>query len=99
MFLASGVYQGILESADIAFTAPSLAEIYGVATNPARDAGPPVGTCTARAVSGTAQRSGRGAFEMSWDGDGRGVFTYGTEVKPGETHVIWLRVGTHSVLP
>ncbi len=40
-----------------------------------------------------------GAFEMSWDGDGRGVFTYGTEVKPGETHVIWLRVGTHSVLP
>jgi hypothetical protein len=27
--LASGVYQGILESAGIAFTAPSLAEIYG----------------------------------------------------------------------
>jgi hypothetical protein len=28
--LANGVYQGILESAGIAFTAPSLAEIYGV---------------------------------------------------------------------
>jgi hypothetical protein len=28
--LASGVYQGILESAEIAFSAPSLAEVYRV---------------------------------------------------------------------
>jgi hypothetical protein len=34
--VASGVYQGILESADIAFTAPSLAEIHGITTTPAR---------------------------------------------------------------
>ena len=27
--LASGVYQGVLESAGIAFTPPSMAEIYG----------------------------------------------------------------------
>lgn len=32
--LASGVYQRILESAEIAFTAPSLAEIYGLRSKP-----------------------------------------------------------------
>jgi len=37
-------------------------------------------------------------WEMSYSGDGRATFRYGTEVKPGETHVEWLRVGGHDVL-
>lgn len=37
-------------------------------------------------------------WEMSYSGDGRATFRYGTEVKPGETHVEWLRVGGHEIL-
>jgi hypothetical protein len=40
-----------------------------------------------------------GCFKMTWAGDGRAIFTYGPEVRPGERHVIWLAVGTHSILP
>jgi len=36
--------------------------------------------------------------EMSYSGDGRATFRYGAEVRPGETHVEWLRVGGHEVL-
>ena len=43
-------------------------------------------------------RSADGVFEMSWSGDGRATFQYGPEVKPGETHVIWRRVGGHEIL-
>lgn len=39
-----------------------------------------------------------GIFEMTWSGDGRATFQYGAEVIEGETHVIWRRVGTHSIL-
>lgn len=28
----------------------------------------------------------------------QGTFRYGAEVKPGETHVEWLRVGGHEIL-
>jgi hypothetical protein len=38
-----------------------------------------------------------GVWEMSWATDGRATFEYGEEVRPGEAHVIWRRVGTHSV--
>lgn len=37
-------------------------------------------------------------WEISYSGDGRATFRYGAEVKPGETHVEWLRVGGHDVL-
>jgi hypothetical protein len=40
-----------------------------------------------------------GCFEMTWDRDGRAIFTYGTEARPGVTHVVWLAVGTHAILP
>jgi hypothetical protein len=30
--------------------------------------------------------------------DGRATFSYGEEMRPGEPHVIWRRVGTHDVL-
>ncbi len=38
-----------------------------------------------------------GIFEMTWADDGRATFQYGEEVRPGELHVIWRRVGTHDV--
>lgn len=37
-------------------------------------------------------------WEMSYSGDGRATFRYGAEVKSGETHVEWLRVGGHEIL-
>ena len=37
-------------------------------------------------------------WEMSYSGDGRATFRYGPEVKPGKTHVIWLRIGGHEIL-
>ena len=40
-----------------------------------------------------------GCFEMTWEANGRAIFTYGAEVRAGEPHVIWLAVGTHAVLP
>lgn len=38
-----------------------------------------------------------GVWEMTWADDGRALFTYGAEIKPGEAHVIWLRVGGHEI--
>jgi len=39
-----------------------------------------------------------GVFEMTWDGDGRATFSYGTEGVPGQAHIIWRRIGTHAIL-
>ena len=36
-------------------------------------------------------------FEMAWAPDGRALFRYGDEVRPGEPHVEWLRIGTHAI--
>jgi hypothetical protein len=36
-------------------------------------------------------------FEMTWAPDGRATWQYGPEVKPGERHVIWRRIGTHTI--
>lgn len=38
-----------------------------------------------------------GIFEMTWADDGRATFEYGDEAVEGEPHVIWRRVGTHSI--
>ena len=40
-----------------------------------------------------------GFFEMTWGPDGRAIFRFGPEVKPGEPHVIWYAIGTHTILP
>ncbi len=45
-----------------------------------------------KGVKGTA-----GVFEMTWATDGRATFQYGDPAIKGETHVIWRRVGTHSI--
>jgi hypothetical protein len=38
-----------------------------------------------------------GVWEMTWAPDGRATFEYGRGVRAGEAHVIWRRIGTHSV--
>lgn len=39
-----------------------------------------------------------GIFEMAWAGDGRATFSYGPPEHPGETHIIWRRIGGHDIL-
>jgi hypothetical protein len=36
-------------------------------------------------------------WEMTWAPDGRATFEYGDEVRSGEPHVVWRRIGTHSI--
>jgi hypothetical protein len=38
-----------------------------------------------------------GVYEMTWAPDGRALFTFGSSPHPGETHITWLRVGTHAI--
>jgi AbrB family looped-hinge helix DNA binding protein len=38
-----------------------------------------------------------GVFEMTWDSNGRATFSYGEERIAGQTHVIWRRIGTHTI--
>jgi hypothetical protein len=39
-----------------------------------------------------------GVWEMTWAADGRAIFSCGAEIRPGDPHVIWRRVGDHSIL-
>ncbi|MGH2957140.1 MAG: hypothetical protein ACRDL6_09115 [Solirubrobacterales bacterium] len=38
-----------------------------------------------------------GVWEMTWAQDGRATFHYGDEVRPGDPHIVWRRIGTHSI--
>jgi hypothetical protein len=39
----------------------------------------------------------RGIFEMTWADDGRATFEYGAAVKAGQVHVVWRRIGSHTI--
>lgn len=39
-----------------------------------------------------------GVWELSFAPDGRATFNYGAERIPGEPHVVWRRIGNHSIL-
>jgi hypothetical protein len=39
-----------------------------------------------------------GVDELTWAPDGRATWQYGPGQRPGESHVIWRRVGTHDIL-
>jgi hypothetical protein len=39
-----------------------------------------------------------GVWELTFAADGRATFAYGEEVEPGQPHVVWRRVGDHSIL-
>lgn len=38
-----------------------------------------------------------GVFEMTWAPDGRATFQYGEQLREGEPHIVWRRVGTHDI--
>jgi hypothetical protein len=38
-----------------------------------------------------------GVYEMTWAVDGRATFTYGASPHPGDTHIIWRRIGGHEI--
>ena len=38
-----------------------------------------------------------GVWEMTWAPNGRATFEYGDELRAGEPHIIWRRVGTHGI--
>lgn len=38
-------------------------------------------------------------FEMAWAPDGRAIFSMGEPVMKGKRHIVWHRVGDHSILP
>jgi hypothetical protein len=42
-------------------------------------------------------RGAGGIFEMTWADNGRATFEYGDEIVANEPHVVWRRVGTHSI--
>ena len=43
-------------------------------------------------------RGAPGIWEMTWAPDGRATFNYGNAKIPGEAHIIWRRIGDHSIL-
>ena len=42
-------------------------------------------------------RGQRGVWELTWAPDGRATFEYGEQVRPGDPHIIWRRVGSHDI--
>jgi hypothetical protein len=38
-----------------------------------------------------------GVWEMTWAPNGRATFEYGDELRAGQPHIIWRRVGTHGI--
>jgi hypothetical protein len=34
---------------------------------------------------------------MTWAADGRATFEYGQEMRRGDPHIIWRRIGTHDI--
>jgi hypothetical protein len=38
-----------------------------------------------------------GIFELTWAADGRATFEYGPEIRQGERHDIWRRIGHHDI--
>ncbi|MFF5131088.1 hypothetical protein ACFY41_29710 [Streptomyces syringium] len=43
-------------------------------------------------------RSTPGVYELTWAPDGRATWEYGDEKVRGTRHIIWRRVGTHTIL-
>lgn len=38
-----------------------------------------------------------GVWSLTWAPDGRATFMYGQEIRPGQPHVIWRRIGSHAI--
>jgi hypothetical protein len=42
-------------------------------------------------------KGGTGIFEMTWADDSRATFEDGVPVRKGEVHIVWRRIGTHTI--
>ena len=42
-------------------------------------------------------QSATGVYEMTWAPDGRATFQNGKQLRPGQPHIIWRRIGTHAI--
>ena len=42
-------------------------------------------------------RSIQGMREIAWQLNGRALFRFGSEKRPGEVHILWYRVGNHGI--
>ena len=42
-------------------------------------------------------KAATGIFELTWAHDGRATFEYGSEVRQGESHIVWRRIGHHDI--
>lgn len=38
-----------------------------------------------------------GVYELTWAPDGRATFVFGDPVREGDLHVVWRRIGDHSI--
>jgi hypothetical protein len=36
-------------------------------------------------------------WELAWAPDGRATFHFGPQVRSGEPHIVWRRIGTHKI--
>lgn len=36
-------------------------------------------------------------WELAWAPDGRATFHFGAQVRAGEVHIVWRRIGTHQI--
>lgn len=43
-------------------------------------------------------RCAPGVYELTWAPDGRATWSYGRERVAGACHIVWHRIGTHSIL-
>lgn len=65
----------------------------------ARDAGQALGTPFRPALRVKRVQGERGVWEMTWAPDGRATFTYGKPILDDTTHIVWLDIGGHEILP
>jgi hypothetical protein len=82
-------HQGLTQEAAAAFRA-TLPDFIEAIRN-----GPPYPhNLRIKPVQGTRRR----IYEVSFANDGRATFHFGEPLEAGEAHVVWRRVGDHSVL-
>lgn len=48
-------------------------------------------------VTRVQKAKAEGVWEMTWAPNGRATFMYGPEQQPGETHIVWRRIGGHDI--
>lgn len=85
---AAREYAKLTPAERVRFTRARVAFVEALRTDPS--ALPP--NLRVRRVQGHER-----VWELTWAVDGRATFEYGEEQLPGEPHVCWRRIGSHSI--